>query len=286
MKINKLLLRPAGMFSNVNEVVQQLYLAEQNNYRFIIDWSHSCYLDPCQEGDPWRYYFEDCYPGIENITAHGKPEVIPYGPPVACSKNNIITPRLIDGRCSPLLLPKDRGVPHHFIKNHIVVKPHIRNIVDSFIREKFTDYTIGLHIRGPGRIDGGAPGIRSRYPNKNGVPFGQYFKFVDRQLLEHPGARIFICSDSDFVIKEIVANYNSKVILYNATRSEFGEMHVPGHPANRGAVFPPYKLGEDVLVEAFLLCATDYFVHGNSNVVNFTLCENPLLPHKYVYEET
>jgi len=126
--------------------------------------------------------------------------------------------------------------------------------------------------------------MRSRYPNKNGVPFGQYFKFVDQQLLKHPDARIFICSDSAFVINEIEANYKSKIIAYNSTRSEFGEMHVRGHPANRGITFRPYKLGEDVLLEAYLLCATNYFVHGNSNVVNFVLCANPSLPHKYVYE--
>ncbi len=35
-------LRSAGMFSNVNEVVEQLRLAEQGGYRFAIDWSASC----------------------------------------------------------------------------------------------------------------------------------------------------------------------------------------------------------------------------------------------------
>lgn len=286
MKIKKLLLRPDGMFSNVNEVVQQLYLAEHHNYRFLIDWSSSCYRDAHHEGDPWRYYFEDCYPDIENVAIPVEPDMLPYGQPVACLRNNIITPRLTDNQCAPLLLPKDRDVPHHFIENHIVVKPHIKKIVNTFIREYFNGYIIGLHIRGPGRIDGGVPGMRGRYPNKNGVPFGQYFKFVDQQLSEHHDARIFICSDSDFVIREIAKNYNSKLIAYNSTRSAFGEMHVTGHPANQGATFPAYKLGEDVLVEAYLLCATNFFVHGNSNVVNFVLCENPSLPHKYVYEET
>ena len=33
-------LRVHGMFSNVNEVIQQLYLAEQNGYNFEINWNH------------------------------------------------------------------------------------------------------------------------------------------------------------------------------------------------------------------------------------------------------
>ena len=39
---------------------------------------------------------------------------------------------------------------------------------------------------------------------------------------------------------------------YPSTRSAFGEMHNRAHPANKGKTFPRYKLGEDVLVEAYI----------------------------------
>jgi len=58
-----------------------------------------------------------------------------------------------------------------------------------------------------------------------------------------PAAKIFACSDSSIVIKNIM----------------------------------------DVVVEAYLLSETSVFVHGNSNIVNFVLCKNPTLHHKYVY---
>lgn len=281
--VKKLLLRPAGMFSNVNEVIQQLYMAEQDKYLFVIDWSQSCYRDPARKIDPWCYYFEECFPDIEDVPS--ELELLPCGVPIVCSRKNIITPRLVNGNCSPLLLPKNRDLPHWLIQRYIHVKPHIQKIINSFAEEQLYGHMLGLHIRGPGRIDGGAPGLRSRFPGKRGVPFGQYFKFVDSYLLDHPGARIFASSDSAFVMREIEREYGGMVISYPSTRSEFGEMHDPRHPANMGVKYPAYKLGEDVLVEAYLLAKMDFFVHGNSNVVNFVLCANPSLEHEYVYKE-
>ncbi|MEP3673154.1 MAG: hypothetical protein ABJM86_09390, partial [Hyphomicrobiales bacterium] len=62
MKTKILRLRPSGMFSNVNEVVQQIFLANKFKYRFTIDWSKSCYRDKARKEDPWLYYFEPIWP--------------------------------------------------------------------------------------------------------------------------------------------------------------------------------------------------------------------------------
>ncbi len=64
MDVRQLSLRSAGMFSNVNEVIQQLFLAENRNYRFLINWSNSPYRDEKIDLDPWLYYFEPCWPEI------------------------------------------------------------------------------------------------------------------------------------------------------------------------------------------------------------------------------
>jgi len=281
MDVRGLILRDAGMFSNVNEVVQQLYLAEQGNYQLVIDWSDSCYRDKDRDGNPWCYYFLDCFPGL-NLKGQTI-QAVPYGVPVACAKNNIITPREIDGNCSPLLLPADRTIPNKYIDKYIHLQPHVKKLIDDFIQNHFSQHMIGLHIRGAGRTDGGVPGIREQYQLKNGIPFDLYFKYVDEQLQRQPDSKIFACSDSDFVISEIENKYGNKLITYNAIRSEFGEMHDHNHPKNVGKTYDNYKLGEDVLVEAYLLAQTDYFVHGNSNIVNFVLSKNVNLESMYVY---
>jgi len=270
------------MFSNVNEVIQQLYLAQRNRYTFVIDWSSSCYLESHRKIDPWNYYFEDCFP---NLNPETKPlRHLPRGEIVACTRDNIITPRTQDGNCVPLLLPRDRLLPHGIIKRYLFIKPSLQKHISEFRHEHFQKHTIGLHIRGPGRSDGGAPQMRSRFLCENGVPFAQYYKFVDQHMVSHPEARIFICSDSAYVVQKVERRYGKSVFHYPATRSSFGEMHNSHHPENKGKSFPKYKLGKDVISEAYLLSHTDHLIHGNSNVVNFILSKNPLLPHTYVYD--
>lgn len=283
MYIRKLLLRPAGMFSNVNEVIQQLFLAEQHKYKFIIDWSSSCYRDQKKHCDPWLYYFKPCF-DITNIDYKALP-TLKGGEPIACAKNNIITPRLYDGKCDSLLLPKDRSIGNRIISKYIIVNSHVQDEIDSFRQKFFHNNVVGLHIRGAGRLDGGAAALRKKHKLENGIPFSLYFSSVNRILDKYPTSKIFICSDSEIVINKVFEEYPNRVIFYDSTRSAFGEMHA-NHIENKGIVFPKYKLGLDVVVEAHLLSIVNYLVHGNSNVVNFVLCKNKELKHDYVYQDS
>lgn len=278
--IRLLKLRPAGMFSNVNEVVQQLYLAELGGYCFLIDWGRSCYRETNRPGDPWNYYFEPCFLDI-SVQKECLP-VLPGGVGVVCTRDNIITPRLKDGVCDPLLLPLDRRKAATLIKKYIRPLPNIISRVDEFKRRHFNRCMIGLHIRGAGKTDGGVSSLRAFHELTNGVPLKLYFDTVDSILQDMPCAHIFVCSDSSMVVNATRERFSGRVIAYPSTRSEFGEMH-KDHPQNAGQSFPRAKLGADVLIEALLLSETDMFVHGISNVVNFVLCASPELKQTYIY---
>jgi len=278
-EMKNLSLRPDGMFSNVNEVVEQLRLANNGGYKFQIDWSSSCYRDQARPEDPWSYYFAPCFPELPAKSELC--EELLGGVPVACSRDNIITPRELDGVCNPLLLPKDRHGAHELIAKHLHLKPELLANVDAFVDAHFRDQMIGLHLRGAGRTDGGALELRAQYNTQTGIPFEAYFIEVDRQLVEHPKAGIFLCSDSSFVIRTVQERYGDRICIWPAQRSEFGEMHA-NHPKNAGQLFSPYRLGLDIVSEAWLLSRTDIFVHGNSNVANFVLCKSPDLIHAYV----
>jgi hypothetical protein len=54
---------------------------------------------------------------------------------------------------------------------------------------------------------------------------------------------------------------------------------------NEDQAFSPCALGEDVVVEAYLLSMTDFFVRGNSNVADFVLCRSPNLQSRYVFAD-
>jgi hypothetical protein len=281
MDIRLLRLRSAGMFSNVNEVIQQLHLAERHRYGFVIDWSASCYLDPDRDGDPWSYYFEPCC--AEPVEDAGELPVLPGGSAVVYTRDNVITPRLANGVRDPLLLPADRHLAHRIIERHIRLDPRIQDIVDGYRREHLDGHhVIGLHLRGPGRSDGGANLFRRPYATTRFVPFSPSFQLVDAHLAEHPEARILACSDSTYVIDGVRERYGDRVLSYDATRTDFGEMHA-SRLENQDNQFSPYALGEDVVVEAYLLSTTDFFVHGNSNVANFVLCNNPDLRSRYIF---
>lgn len=277
--VKLLRLRSSGMFSNVNEVVEQLRLAEMNGYKFAIDWATSCYRDAQRGGDPWEYYFERCF---EVPVPDPGPDVeLLCGRPIACSRENIITPRLRDGDRNPLLLPRDRMGAHDIISRFIRLKPQVEAGVDSFQAIHFRPRMIGLHIRGPGRVDGGVPELRRRFGEGGGVPVEAFFQQTDEALRLLPDAGILACSDSSDVIDAVLKRYGERVVVWPALRSTFGEMHA-NHKKNNGLTFDPCQLGLDVLSEAFLLSRTDTFVHGNSNVANFVLCKSPLMPHAYV----
>lgn len=267
-----------GMFSVVNEVVSQLNLAEKNGYDFVIDGRESIYRDPSFPGDPWNYFFEDCFEGADPEAK----EVLPRLGGLTDPSINLMKPRVYENlHRGPMLLPQDRELPHRLICQYLRLKPNVAEVVERFSREHFTGYVIGLHLRGPGRLDGGTKQFKRRHKLKNGVPFELYFGFVDRQLAQHPEARVFVCSDSQMVIDECRLKYGERVLTYSATRSDYGEMHVANKTTGE---YSGYKLGEDVVAEAYLLARVDYLVHGNSNVTNFVLCLNPALPSHYVYE--
>jgi len=260
----ELRLRSSGMFSVVNEVVHYLHLAQTKGFEFFIDWRHSCYLDVSREDDPWSYYFEPCFENVDRSQSQG---LLPVGTSIACAKDNVITPRLVDGKCKPLLLPHDRSVPNSLISKHIHLKPHVKCLIDEFIQTHFAEVTIGLHLRGLGRNHGGAEQLRAKNNSTSGVDYQRFYKPVDAFLEQNEKAKILICSDSQDVIDHTISVYGDRVITYHSTRSKFGEMHA-NHPENEGLTFSSYKLGLDVVIEAYLLARTDYFIHGNSNVAN------------------
>ena len=271
------------MFSNVNEVIEQLRLAEAGGYKFTIEWSQSCYRDSSRIEDPWSYYFEPCFPELEVSTISvSAGMVLRGGDKVACSRDNIITPRLDDGQCTSLLPPRDRLGANDLIKRYLHLKPHVMAKVEDFKASNFRRSMIGLHVRGPGRIDGGVTGLRDRFGvSDNSVPMQPFFQQVDEALKLLPESGILACSDSSLVVEKIQERYGDRVVSYPSQRSIFGEMHA-SHSQNKGHTFDNHELGMDVICEAQLLASTDIFVHGNSNVANFVICANPLLIHAYI----
>ncbi len=281
MTMKRVELRNGGMFSNVNEVVQRLHLAHQGGFDFAIRWPRSVYRDDGRDDDPWSYFFEPCFPedGVDVSSLEPWEE---FGT-IIRGADNTITPRAGWRDGGVLIFPANRHIAAQHINTRLKLKPPIQTLIDQFADTHFTGPIIGLHIRGEGRDHGGAAELRAQLPCENGVPYDQYFNLVRQELALLPEARIFICSDSRKVIYRVAREFGDKVFWYESSRSDFGEMHERRNSPETDHV-SGYKLGEDILAEAYLLAHTDVFIHGNSNVANFVICKNPELKNRYAYD--
>lgn len=270
-----------GMFANVHHVAAFARAAEADGRDFVIQWDNSPYADPDRTDDPWLAFFEPVFPGAQ--ASPNAPSVRALYPQVPLSSDHLFHPRLIAGQRDTMTLPADRQLGHDVLARYIRLNRTTQAFIDDFAATFFTRPVIGLHLRGPGRLHGGAAEMREMAQPGGGVPYALYFDAVDAALADHPEALVFGCSDSAEVIEEIAARYGERALFYPATRSRFGEMQ-DNHPENEGQEFAPYKLGLDVIVEAHLLARSTHFVHGNSNVANYVLCRAPEMPSTYVYE--
>jgi len=260
-----------GMFSVLNDLIDHLYVADKKGYKVRARWLKSAYKeDNTKKEDAFSYYFESFFEFDENDVVVGKKTGF------ARRSGNLITPRDRFG----LAQPKERCVVNAIIDKYIRVKPNIQEKIYDFYEKNFNDYVIGLHLRGKGRERVVSGLLKKGAKFIDEVPYNLYFDKLNEILRDHKDCKVFLCSDSQTVVDHCMNSYGNRIITYDAVRSIRGETH--RNPKYRDQ---KYTLGEDVLVEAYLLSMTNYLIHGNSNVSNFVLCKNCNLKNYYIYEK-
>lgn len=269
-------LTPAGMFSNVNSVVESAYRAEQNGYAFYIDWPDSSYSKADHGNNAWEVFFEQSFDIPKDIDIKALPH-LPVGPAVNCTVDNIITPHVIHGNWRTLLPPKDRARAGKVINKYIKPTNLITDEIKKFEESCGYKPYVGLHIRGPER-NSEVMTLRAGFWLKNGVPLRLYIRNLKNVLKETGIHHVLVCSDSSAIIREVQKQFGDRVLTYDSSRSEAGGVH-----RSKDAQYDQVKLGVDVVVEAYLLSKSKVLVHGNSNIVNFALCKNPNMRSVYVY---
>jgi hypothetical protein len=306
-------LRNAGMFSNVNEVLDNIIEADKKEYKFAVEWKSSPYGK--QDNDnAWAYYFEQPYEVdgsrklgyIETVLGTKKEVVAPHVELVVPKTVNVFKSTSKDTTFF-LLPPKDREAVHPKIEKRLNLKNDIKEKVDSFAKKYFDGRVIGVHVRGSGGNHGGSAYFRKLYETEQNVPFSKFFQEVDKQISTNSDTKIFVASDSDLVISRFKNRYGQRLIQSESMRTESGEMHhssmvesfkkflkdvVNLKAMNLKQLIDSYKIerkreeiGIDVIVDACLLARTDYLIHGSSNVTNFVLCKNPYLENKFVFQK-
>lgn len=145
------------------------------------------------------------------------------------------------------------------IKRHIRVKPVIATKVNAFWRGHFadSDHVLGLHIQRP-------------QPEATPIGLEVYAAHIDRWLMAHPDASIFVvCEDSSFV-PLLTQVYGDKLVVREARLQTSRDTLLEDHGEH-------YRRGEEALIDMLLLSKSTFLLKGDADVAEFAVYFNPKL---------
>ena len=250
--------RNCGLFSNFVGVLNHLDWCLRNNKVPVVYWDERSpyYVTEGYNGtlNAWEYYFEP--------VSHFFWE---EGDKVDC---NFIAP----DRYRITTYPRSRItdpqlVYKKLIKPFIQLNSIVQNKVDTFFNTHIKGkHTIGIHLRGTDRSSEfiGVPELILQEAQRHAKPDSQFFIATDDNRLLELAKEILpghvICSNSHRA-------YNNQPIHFNG----------PYHRAT---------IGEEVIIDTYLLSSCDMFIHTYSNVSTVVLFLNPTIKNKLVLNDT
>lgn len=270
-------LRASGMFCELNHTVAAAGFAEDHGLAVRPVWRGGLYAPPGE--DAWPRFFEQpkVPAGVAIETRNRDPRFRPYR--YAAPRGPRLPAEYAESACGTFLLPpNNRKEAGRLIEKYVQPRPAIEQAIRES-RGPLADYehVIGLHLRGPLRLHGGAAYLSDQL-GRGRPPYAAYFAHVDRYLDTWPGSTaILLCTDAGCVVREVQSRYGERVIVPSQCLPERGEPH-------KGDAHGRHELGVDAISDAWLLGGADVLIHGNSNLSNFVLCLSPEMPHADVYQ--
>jgi hypothetical protein len=274
----------AGFFAEFGKVIRNLIFYEHDGIRSVqVDWTNQFFPfknDPNENG--WDLYFE---PIVLNRDPFDMSEP-------GCLVGNNDSHELHDQLCLSIWLNYDDYLPHRVfvhekIKQYIRIKQDIQDQVDSFYEQHLKgNVCIGVHVRY-------ALCHTEEMPDRKHPSLEAYCAEVDNLLNKHARSKvkIFLASDSHFVINYFREHYGKSVCYIDAYRAQNTED--PGviyenpnywinHPAEWERHKPGYKGGEGTLKDCLLLSKCDYLIHTTSNFATYASYFNPYIKSIYL----
>jgi hypothetical protein len=247
----------AGMFSYIWETLRGIYRFPNQKY-YIKYGKESCYYDNelsiTQEiTNVWEYYFEQPHYTIQ---------------PQEEFNNVIHVSHDKDSEYRDIYLSEEeykeqRKKYNAIINQYVKLLPHMEEKIKKFSQEKFQGNKIlGIHCRG------------TDHPDSKNIE--HYIDEIDAHIQNFD--YLFICSDEQSRVDFLKEKYKEKIIEYNTSFRSHSSS--PIHYQNN-SVINPYFIGEDVIIEAYLLAKTNMLLCCTGSNVNFFIrALNINLPYK------
>jgi hypothetical protein len=276
-------LHGAGFGAMLLQTLNQIRYCERMDLLPVVNYDESCnshFFDSSFGNNMWAQYFEPVVPPHDYASIRSLCES-PKHPLTTSSLQNLDDEQMLriseghedsiytypfaDWRINPPddladWYKKQRAKGHATFTKYIRVKPNILSLINQFWDKHFTACDVlGIHIRGTD-LNYAPP-----------VSPAEYFEHVDIWLASHPKGKLFIATEQSQYLSIFQARYGDRVSAYESCRSENDIV-----PFNFTSV-SPYKKGEDVLVDMFLLSKTDFLIKGASAVGELAMYINPKL---------
>lgn len=259
-----------GLFAEFLWGLNHLEYCLRTNKIPVMYWKTSPYYekDGYNGGDDlWTYYFEPVSdliyePGdvIHNISSNDK---FPSGKENFTAIYNWYTDIIKD----PTYPRKELRVwiKKYLIDRFVKFKPSIATKIESFYKKNMAGKrVIGIHLRG-NHIKN-----EVQYP-----PLQEIFDEANKYA--SPQTQFFVATDQIKLLNEAISNLKGPVIYYDCYRTDKASTapFPSGHPFRID--YSKARLGEDVLIETFLLSQCDFMIHTISNVSLAATYFNPEL---------
>lgn len=271
----------AGYFAELQKVVAQLKYYENNLSRITVDWTDEFFPykdDPRENG--WNLFFEPIHTKqLDNSTS-----IITSQGPIH---------EVHDQKCIDHWVSYKNYLPYRLNLNRIFnkfikIKAEILNEAEQFYALKLKGYyVIGVHVRFSAAHAG---------ENPKGTPtLDDYVKEVKNLIIKNGKVKIFLASDSNYVIERFKKEFSSLLISWEGFRSQYDEEpHLiysnPEYWLSHKAEFhkkkPGFFGGKSVLMDVLLLSKCNVLVHSTSNVADFATYLNPYIDSVYVPNNT
>lgn len=250
----------SGLFAFIWQTIRGMYHYPNDKY-YVYFGKECCYFDydilnEQNIDNVWDYYFEQPHTNIFPNRNEILSEVGLLFDEFSEFRDVFLDPEVY----------KIRRIEYaNIIKSNVRLLPHVKEKIDSFYNSNFFGKKVlGLHCRG------------TDHPDKK--PMEYYLEEINSVIKDYD--ILFVTSDEQSRVDYIKNIFKEKVITYPTFRSLNDG---PLHYANNYN-YNKYFIGEEVLIEAYLLSKSDYLLCCTGSNVNFFIrCLNPNLNYKILH---
>ena len=249
-----------GMCGYIWQTLRGIY--HNPNKKYYIDFSNSIYKPKIDDINVWDRYFEQPHISKRPNSNEIEKEVGIIFDVESAFIWSEIQPNTEEN------IRKRRQEFNSIIKKYVKLKKHVQQKIDDFVKNNFEGKRVlGVHFRG------------TDHPEKKNVV--EYMQTIKDQLINYDV--LFVASDDYERFRLAEVAFKNKIVSYDSIRSKskiplHNHQNSVGHNTSEEY---QYKIGEDVIIEAYLLSKVDHLLCcPGSNVNYLARVINPVLSCK------